>query len=385
MYTFRTGKMAPCVVFAQVNPHDTATYVYRNVWGSDRDAFRDHGVASESSIVEQGDGGRAFTAASGGALMPNTVALESIANIRDGAPTNNIANVGASGGSLRFLAKIKDVGPFGQVANDVLRPCRYPEDFSKRGEASRPDDYLHPKVLISAMSTPDVQWRLQVFLDELGVIPRNSMYSIVPHDNTAIARFALLGILSSAFASLWVADRTATRMINARVIGQLPIPTADKWDPIASVARRAVELRASGSDLTEAVHALEETVLDAYAAPRDVRLRIANAFGGIKAPEGVIRYKPHTVRQPASRPATDLAPGSTVAVANGEVKLHVPGHTDEDGSWMTLPPGLPGWLARPDSTFVVRGASSGLAQAHYYFQEYSWMTLDDLLADAVNP
>ncbi|HMJ32626.1 MAG TPA: N-6 DNA methylase [Baekduia sp.] len=385
MYTFRTGKMAPCVIFARVNEVRGATYVFRNVWSSDRKALQSDGRFSQWSIVQRSEGDREFTAhARIGEQLQGTVPLGSVAHIRDGAPTNSVADVGSHGGDLRFLAKYSDVGPFGRVTDDVLRPCRYPEDFSKRGAASRPDDYLHPKVLVSAMSTVDSPWRLQAFLDDLSVIPRNSMYSIVPNENSATARLALLGILSSALASLWVADRTATRMIHASTLAQLPVPPRDRWEPIADATRDAVDGQRAGADLTEVVRTLEQVVLEAYAASSSIRAGIAEAFAGTRAPEGVVRYQAAPDSVLASPTAADIAPGSIVAVDGGSVKLHVPGHTQEEGSWMPLPRGLPGWLARAGATFVVRGASSGLERATYHFQEYSWMTLDDLLAEASN-
>jgi hypothetical protein len=384
MYTFRTGKMAPCVVFARVHAARGATYVFRNVWGQDRKRLQNDGLFSQSLIAEHGDGGLGFTA-TGAAEddLTATVPLRSVAKIRDGAPTSDIASVGQHGGDYRFLAKYSDVGPFGRVNADVLIDCRYPEDFSKRGALSSPNDYLHPKVLVSAMSTVDTPWRLQAFVDELGVIPRNSMYSVVPSQNSELARLALAGILSSAFASLWIADRTATRMVNASTFGELPVPPQVRWRPIADAARKAISLRASGQDLTQAVAVLEQRVLDAYAAPEELRDRIAETFAGIPAPEGVARYVADTSPDSSSpRAPLDASPGAVLDVSEGLIKIHVPGHTDEHGTWLKVPAGLPGWLARPGATFGVRGASGGLAVASYAFQEYGWMSLDDLLADA---
>ncbi len=384
MYTFRTGKMAPCVVFARVNAPRSATYVFRNVWGRDRKRLQNDGRFSQTLVAGRGDGGSQFlatglTATAGSSTLP----LRSIAKIRDGAPADRVADVGRRGGPYWFLAKYSDVGPLGRVTPDVLKKCRYPEDFSKRGRLSAPDDYLHPKVLVSAMSTVDSPWRLQAFLDEEGVIPRNSMYSIVPLNNSQTTRLALVGILSSAFASLWVADRTATRMINAATFGDLPLPPLSHWRAIAEATRSAMRIRAQGGDLTEAVSVLERRVLDAYDAPTDLRELIAETFAGIPAPEKIVRYSAKPEPEPRDTRATpDAAPAAIVDMDGNQVKMHVPGHTSEEGDWIALPTGLPGWLARPGATAIVRGASQGLDRAEYSFQEYAWMSLEDLLADA---
>lgn len=386
MYTFRTGKMAPCVLFARVHAPRATTYIFRNVWGRDRKRLQTDGRFSQALIANRGDGGSPFMAASPvAANASSTVPLKSVAKIRDGAPTDKVADVGRLGGPYLFLAKYSAVGPFGRVTPEVLINCRYPEDFSKRGRLSTPDDYLHAKVLVSAMSTVDTPWRLQAFVDEEGVIPRNSMYSIVPAKNSAAARLALVGILSSAFASLWIADRTATRMINAATLGELPLPPLARWRDIAEAARRAMRIRATGGDLTEAVTTLEDRVLDAYDAPPDLRDFIAESFAGIPAPEGVLRYPARSEPDPAENHAMSVvAPAAVLDISENKIKLHVPGYTPEEGSWIALPSGLPGWLARPGATAVVRGASQGLGRAAYAFQEYAWMSLDDLLADATS-
>jgi predicted RNA methylase len=385
MHTFRLAKMAPCVVFARVNVAPGTTYVFRNVWRSGRKNFLSGGSFDQSVISEYQGGTTELTPGNRlGEQLPGTVPLRSLAAVRDGAPTNDIAAVGAHGGDHLFLPEYGVVPPFGRVTHDVIRPCRYPEDFSKRGAGSRPDDYLHRKVLVSAMSTVDIPWRLRAFLDDVGVIPRNSMYSIVPRENTEAARLALLGILSSAFASLWIADRTATRMINASTLVELPVPPPDRWGPITRATERVVEAQGSPAKFTRAIEALEEAVLVAYDAPDDVRETVAATFAGTMAPEGVVRYPRIAEDDDAGPSPVDSAPGSVVAVADDRVQIHVPGVTSEEGTWIRLPGALPGWLARPDATFLVRGASAGLSNARYHYQEYSWMTLEDLLTEAAH-
>jgi hypothetical protein len=383
--SFRTSTMAPCVVFAQVGTRSTSTYRYFNVWNTGRDQFRDDGVADEALIAAFGKSQGPLTSSWLAKLpeLADVTQLGEVAAIRDGVPVKGIGRLDPSG-PHPFLRAYSEVAPFGVVERRVTTRCRYPDDFSKRGPAASPELYLKPKILVSAMTSVDVPWRLRAFVDPIGVIPRNSMYAVVPYNDSGErndALMTLLGLLSSALASLWIAQGTATRMINARSIAALPVPSVHAWPSIAEATRCVVESRAAGARLDSHVRALDRVVFDAFGLSKPSVARIAAALAGQRAPEGVVRF------EATSQPRDDMAvpavirAGATVDVHEGTVKLDIPGLTQSGGVWIETPLRLPGWLARPGRTFDVLVAGSDLRQARYRFQGDGWMSLDDLLAE----
>jgi hypothetical protein len=383
--SFRTSTMAPCVVFAQVGMRSSSTYRYFNVWNTGRDRFRDDGTADETMLADFGVATGPLTASwlANVPELAEATRLGDVAAIRDGVPVKGIGGLDQSG-PHPFLRKYGDVAPFGTVTPVVTTRCRYPDDFSKRGLTASPELYLEPKVLVSAMTSVDVPWRLRAFFDPIGVIPRNSMYAVIPridsgsHNDTLMT---LLGLLSSAVASLWIAQGTATRMINSHSIAALPVPSTHTWPSIAAATRRVVESQAAGVGLDDHVRALDRAVFDAFDLPPTAIRRIASELAGQPAPEGTIRFA--ASRRPEESLAVPpvLRAGATLDAREGAVKLDVPGLTESGGVWIETPLRLPGWLARPGRTFDVLVSDHDLRQARYRFQGDSWMSLDELLAE----
>lgn len=383
--SFRTSTMAPCVVFAQVGTSSASFYRYFNVWNTGRDRFRDDGTADETVLAAVGTSQDPLTASWLSKLPQLTDAEElgDVTTIRDGVPVQNISGLDTSG-PHPFLRAYRDVPPFGVLDGSVTIRCRYPDDFSKRGPAASPELYLKPKVLVSAMTSVDVPWRLRAFVDPIGVIPRNSMYAVIPGDHSdepGDALMTLLGLLSSALASLWIAQGTATRMINAHSIAALPVPPAGTWPAIAEATRRVVEVQAAGGLLDGHVRALDHAVFDAFGLPTTSVALIAAALTGQRAPEGVVRFKArgHPDKE-IPLPAVVRA-GAVVEVRENAVKVDIPGLTKPKGEWIETPPHLAGWLARPGRTFDVIGADDDMRRATFRFQGDSWMSFDELLAE----
>ena len=383
--TFRTSTMAPCVVFAQVGTRSTSTYRYFNVWNTGRDRFRDDGTADETILAAFGAPNGPLTASwlADVPQLAEAARLGDVATIRDGVPVKGIGRLDQSG-PHPFLRAYSEVAPFGTVTRAVTVRCRYPDDFSKRGVTASPDLYLEPKVLVSAMTSVDVPWRLRAFVDPIGVIPRNSMYAVIPlgdsggRDDTLMT---LLGLLSSAVASLWIAQVTTTRMINSHSIAALPVPHRDTWASIAEATRRVVESQTAGVLSDDHVRELDRAVFDAFDLPPASVRRIAAELAGQRAPEGKIRFA--AIGQPADNVATPsvLRAGATIDVRESGVKVDIPGLTESGGVWIETPLRLPGWLARPSRTFDVLVSDQDLRQATYRFQGDSWMSLNELLAE----
>lgn len=209
-----------------------------------------------------------------------------------------------------------------------------------------------------------------------------SMYAVVPRQNDEMHRLALLGILGSGVASAWVAFQSATRMINADTLRDLPFPPMKYWRRIAAamaaVVTAVTEGAESASTTSKAVRILERAVVTAYGMSEDDR-RLIEIFDGASAPEGVERYPS---REDAWNNQTDREPdvglaGSMLGVRRGQLRLHVPGVTPPRGKWVHPPRQMPGWLARPGATFDVT-TTGPLEQGRFRFQTYGWVDADSL-------
>jgi hypothetical protein len=186
-----------------------------------------------------------------------------------------------------------------------------------------------------------------------------------------------MGILGSGLASLWIASRSATRMVNARTLRQLPVPNSEHWADIARATSAVVAAVHAGTPLDAPVRALETRVCAGYELSTNDLVVLQFALAGTKSPEGVVRYE---VGRTPFRESPDeyRAAGSTLDAGDGRVRLHVPGATSPSGDWMNPPLRLPGWLARPGATFEV--VVSGTPRDwKFRFQDYAWMSGGDLL------
>jgi hypothetical protein len=375
--SFRTADLPPCVLFARVGNTGGFPLLYRNVWPRTRGRFFAGEPADETLLVDTADDADVLTAGPLDAIghLRRFLTLRDVALVRNGPPTDSVNDVGRHGGPLYFLRRYADVRPFGKVTDEALIRCRYPEDFS-RPITARPDEHLGTKVLASAMTSPDTPWRLRVVLDEIGVIARNSLYAVTPKENTHTKRLALMGILGSGLASLWVASRSATRMVKANTLRALPVPDERHWPDIAeatSVVLRAVE---AGGPLDEHVRNLEVRVCAAYELSQSDVAILRTALAGTRSPEGVVRYEAEVTSDEAAGEPYRAA-GSTLDAEDGRVRLHIPGVTSENGDWMQPPGRIPGWLARPGATFEVE-VSAGPRDWQFRFQHYAWMSGEDL-------
>ena len=382
--SFRSSTMAPCVVFAQVGRAPRSGFRYLNVWNSGRTGFLEEGKADEVVLAPVGANGESLSANWMEDLpeFSNVTQLGEVATIRNGAPLPKIDQL-STDGPHRLLRRYGDVKPFGAVQESNTGRCRYPDDFSKRGQNASPAIYLQPKVLVSAMASVDEPWRLRAFLDPLGVIPRNSMYAVVPQIadlDADDALMMLLGLLSSAVASLWIAQRTATRMVNARSIASIPVPSKEAWPVVAEAARAVVEQQKAGLPLDEHVRSLDRVIFSSFNLSNASISRIEKTLAGHPSPEKVVRFICDDGENGKHAKAVRRA-GTAVSLKAGAVKVDVPGVTKDGGVWLKNPPNLPGWLTRPGATFDVIGADGNLREARFLFQADAWKSIDELLSE----
>jgi SAM-dependent methyltransferase len=275
-----------------------------------------------------------------------------------------------------------DLAAFGIVHESSLIPVRYPEDFWRTNRSDRL--VASPKVLASAKRSAVSPWRVKAGLDLLGVVPRETLYMVVPNTNwrgwRRLSRqdrlYALLAILGSGLVSCWVAEAEPRRNISSKVYRTVPIPT--EWGDLkalADAAKRVVEAGATGGHrLEEAAIVLEDTVRRAYELTDDVAATIARSLGGVEAPEGVLRYstsRPPPKPQLLSKGTPSY--GTVVAVDPEGLRVWISGVTGDDGDWIGVPRRAPGWLCEAGRDFVVSGDLSDLEDARFGLHVYEWL------------
>lgn len=383
--TFRSAQMAPCLVFARRSDHPLPLpYTFRQVGRSQLEEFLEEGITPDVALTRSEPSGTAPVRGSVGSLqraLAHLPKLGEIAEILSGPPPTKAAATGAEGGDVLWLPTARLVPPYARVARDVLRLVRYPEDFSRPPTASA-EPHLHPKLLVSAKKRADNPWRVVVRIDEIGALPRETLYSLIPHDNDSHTRYALTAALGTTVTSALVHSESASRNIASEVYRRLPIPDPSSWPALAAVAHNVVDTASARRPLpTSLLNELEEVVWEAFGIPNMLRETLRRHFADAQAPERRSRFTLPLVRRVEELPDACLGSGEVLDVREGEVRLYVAGLTDEEGLWVSVPPGMPGSLCRPGQTFDVRGAELGLERARYWPQALAYMDLDTALEE----
>lgn len=387
--TFGSAQYAACVVFAERQRKDRRVVFRRVVRKSSLPGFYRTG-APDAIYLSSPEEGLTEDSLLRGPLDAVREQLLELPRLSDLARVSSgpvpLPPVSARGehGPYRWLPEAGALPAFAEAPESALGRVKYPEDFSRRGKNVQ--QFLGKKLLVSKMRNPDNPWRLRVGVDLRGVIPRQSLFVVTPSDPSDEKFFGLLAVLGSSIASCWV-DTLAPRMdIATDVFKNLPIPSDQaNWPELARVGRRVFDAatveRLDRGHLEE----LETVVAEAYGlgdfAPEAVRPH----FEGFRAGDGIVRFP---VADDASSATADALfetgitrYGAVQSVAFAEVKLWVPGVTDEEGDWFPMPPRMPGWLAQPGATFELRTVDArDIAGGEYHFQPHSDQGLDDLIA-----
>ena len=126
---------------------------------------------------------------------------------------------------------LKDAGAlrqFGSPPSEALVPVIYPEDFRRKTPV---EIAAAQKVLVSATRWADNPWRLKVGIDLDGVIIRNSLNIILLREEaqqTSLDKesmlFALMALLGSGLASLWIDEHATKRSPSDENFLSLPLP-----------------------------------------------------------------------------------------------------------------------------------------------------------------
>ena len=311
-------------------------------------------------------------------LLPR---LSSVAIVRRGPVRGKDPAIGREGAYL-FLAEAKDLPAYGEAPSETLSRVNYPADFHRAGRDAA-ELLTRRKVLVSAVSTPGAPWRMKAGFDFRGVIPRESMYLVVPRDvDNDDAIFALTAILGSAVANAWIGSREAKRSIDGRTLADLPIPgpNAD-WARLATAGRL---LASSESAVVRRERARDvDLIIESEYGLDDLEsAALHDRFRGVIAPEGGTRHEVSKVRPIGYAPPEFRTYGSVLAIEPPTVRLWAAGSTPDDGVEIAPPTGFLGSLAVGDG-FDLLG-SDHLGDATFVLQRrtYERSLVDPHSADA---
>lgn len=384
--TFESAALAPCVVFARVGAPSRSAWVYRRVRRRSLARFYETGAADEALLTSNASEQTVRSSYMRGPfdrIAGQLAALRRLTEIAEveSSPVPEPGRDSNRTGNALMLGKAGDFDAFkGPVESELIR-VRYPQDFHHAG-ASRLRSFERAKILFSSRRSPATPWRLKVGLDQIGVIPRESLHFAVPRSGDQDDLFALLALLGSRFASAWVDSYEPKRSIDIALIRALPVPPAGAiWQLLADVGRRlntAADPRAT-AELARAADALVDV---AFGLPQAVRRQLDVIFAGHVAPEGVVRYPSKAPPAHQSNATIRNLFGAVLAVEPPLLRIWIPGLTPEEGAWSELPDRFPGWLCRDDATFDVRAAGS-LNDAEFRLQRRAYMDVDPQSETAV--
>jgi len=395
---FGGASLAPCVVFAQVRPRTDRPWVFRRVLSREGIArFYETGTGEEQFLAHSDRAARAGTLLRGPLdeaweLLGSLPRLRSFATVQAGPiPEPPVADRGGKG-DFQLLRRAGDSPAFGEAPEDALVRVRFPEDFHRAGTHSG-SIFRRPKLLVSAKRSTVNPWRLKVGIDRRGIIPRESLYMVIPSTEAEDSLYALMAILGSAVASCWI-DSYGTKMaVDADLLGDLPIPKRGRvWKDLARAGRSMLWARTNGHlELSFLTRAMDQLVAQAYGLSRDVMERLERHFEGFTAPEGGQRYRTNDLAEAKASELVEARTrngpeirrfGAVLDVEEDCLRLWVPGTTDDDGNLFQLPERFLGWHCQPEATFEVSTVDGDLQTARYYFQQLSYQSFDTALREA---
>lgn len=282
----------------------------------------------------------------------------------------------------RELANAGFLQAFGMVDEASLDYVRYPEDFHR---VSKSDELVNrQKVLIPAKRKAENSWRIKVAVDLIGVIPRETLYMVMPREDWLPWRglsdtsclFALMAILGSGLAACWIDELEPRRNISSGIYRTVPIPMDHSaLERLANAGERMVTaVKDNDSDrIRDAAISLEQTVAEVYALPEEALNAIRTALGGLPAPEGIVRYsRVQRVDREQHRPTVPSF-GTVLDASEDGIRIWVSGVTDDEGELIKTPLRAPGWICQPGVDFTVSDDLSELSRARFALHVYDWL------------
>jgi len=363
------------VVFAKKgrNPK-RSSYAFRWIGSGkvEREAFLNHHISTYRSLAP------IPIASDGVGWGPVQAALAKHVNERVSNVANVVSGVVQSGtpsttsrGGLRVLPRGAPYTPYGQVDLEATILVRSILDFSPSGrDASR---FGRPQVLVQAHRNPDTPWRVRPLLDPYGVIPANSWHAIIPKSGSPADSEALVALLASGIASVWVHSQAATLNIPKTAFESFPLPAP--WSAhVTAFARLGARLVRAGPT-AEVLRDIENLAFTSYKFDSTTVNAVERILAISIAPEGRFRYDLPVIL-PEERPvAVEMQPGAVLGVDGVQLRIWTVSGPEE-GQLVELPEHLPGWLAVEGAVFDVAGSDP--ATARYYFHRASYRRDDEL-------
>lgn len=383
--TFGGGQLiGPCVLIARAKPPSGRPWVFRRVLSRHAlPGFYETGAADEQFLAWSDDPSYQHTLLRGpldeaGELLSTLPTLRSLALVQNGpVPEPPAASRGGEGDFL-WLRHAGKLPAFGQAPEGDLIPARFPDEFHRAGTHDG-RVFSRNKILVSAKRKPYNPWRLKVGLDLRGVIPRESLYMIIPHEERLETLFALVAILGSSVASCWVDSYNPKMAIDAQVLNSLPIPPPNApWSQLARVGRRLTEVSGQPTKLLSATREADRVVAAAYGLSADVVAKLQRHFGGFTASDERVPRYPAATKHPLPKGVDARSFGAVLGIEGKQLRLWVSGATEDQGEVYALPDRFMGWHCHTGATFEVSNEDEGLRSAQYYFQRRSYQDWDQL-------
>ncbi len=383
--TFGSASLAPCVVFAERQRSTGGRTLFRRVLGRGdwRTRFLVDGRADEqhlSALPRDGTGFLSGALGPGRGVAAGAEPLSTYAFVQQGpVPEPPVDAVGSRGGDHRWLREAEALPAFSHPDEEAIIPVRYPADFHRR--IRDPTLFAAAKLLVSAKRSPANPWRVKVGYDLSGVIPRETLYMVVPRDrDDREMLWGLLAVLGSSMAACWVDTYAPTLSIPRRVLTSMPMPSEAAIRGLSDVGERVAEAAAGGDVPRVLTTELEERVSRAYGLDEVTRGHVVAQLAGFRAPEGRTRFDVDVAAPAGAASGYTQRFGATLKVddASDRVRLWVPGVTPPEGEWQPLPTRFLGWLCRPEVTFDVRMQDDDLHGAAFAFQAKTYLGAEEL-------
>jgi len=253
---------------------------------------------------------------------------------------------------------------------DLTWQVNFPEDFQAARGAALVDK---PKVLLSAIRFSDGPWCVKTALDPVGVAVVNSVHMVAPKQEDDDSLYAAFAFACSGFFNCWIDEHSVGVNIPTRATRSVPIPFGDGFtSAFSELGREIAGASSTGSEsLDVLLLRLEETVWAGLQQIPQAQEICSKRLAGRPATEGTARYK-----TPNPKPEVDSVDlrrfGYVMDVKEGELRLWINGLTSDEGSVISTPHRMPGWLLRPGATFDVTGYGNGLETARYVLQAFSY-------------
>lgn len=389
--TFASSRAAPAVIIAQKaqggHPEHRVTLGKRVSSRRSLNRFYETGLPDYAYVTQPSISRGRLLGGPLSQLLDNAnhlVPLSEVAHLhsgcahRPGRPHRTLVE-----GTHRELTSAAFLPEFGLVDSMMLNPVRYPEDFHHVNRSDR--DVTSTKVLVSAKRWAENPWRIRAGLDLIGVVPRETLYMVLPKSELPIwdgldrlgQLYALLAILGSGLAACWVDELEPRRNISPQVYHSLPVPfRSSALRTLAGTGQKLVEATQANSldTLVEASYNLERVVEDEYQLPKEAMAAIRRTLGGLPAPEGIIRY-PEVYEEHSQTPDTSYVPsfGTVLDASTSGVRVWISGITDAEGELLSAPLRAPGWICQASADFTVSGNLADLSTAQFGLHLFDWL------------